>query len=250
MIKDESLVVYRSLVLPYRFRRTVYPRELAVLTRKSSRYVPSSRGENHPVQVMIAGLWLQTVGLTVIASILLPGCGRPQPTASSVEIDDLEIKMPPVAHARADRSDDQAVAQIPGAPIPGTPIEKVPAPPGIPTVKAEIVLRRLANRLRRGAKDGTCGWDQWEEPQVVLFVTGNQHGYIEPCGCTGLENQKGGLARRYTFMKQVEAKGWPIVSIDAGNQVRRTGRQSEVKFQAAATGFTGDEIRCRRFGAG
>ncbi|MBU6172296.1 MAG: hypothetical protein KGQ60_00735, partial [Planctomycetes bacterium] len=32
----------------------------------------------------------------------------------------------------------------------------------------------------------------WKDPWVVFFVTGRQYGYMEPCGCTGLENQKGG----------------------------------------------------------
>ncbi len=81
------------------------------------------------------------------------------------------------------------------------------------------------------------GWETWPTPQLVLFITGNQHGYIEPCGCTGLENQKGGMARRFTLMKQLGERSWPLVSIDAGNQVRRTGRQAEIKFQAAASGL-------------
>ncbi len=234
-LNDRSQLAER--LLPHRFRHIdsaeLFSWGSAVLSRKSCRYVPSSLGENSP-QAPIGRSWIQLLGLAVMALIMTVGCGRPQPSASSVEIDDLEIKMPPVSHARAERSEDQAVAQIPG-----TPIEKVPAPPGIPTVKAEVVPAPPGQAIEGAVqKTEPAGWDKWETPQVVLFVTGNQHGYIEPCGCTGLENQKGGLARRFTFMKQVEAKGWPIVSIDAGNQVRRTGRQSEVKFQAAANGFS------------
>jgi hypothetical protein len=37
----------------------------------------------------------------------------------------------------------------------------------------------------------------WDKPDFAIFYTGNQQGYIEPCGCTGLENQKGGLMRRH-----------------------------------------------------
>jgi len=74
----------------------------------------------------------------------------------------------------------------------------------------------------------------WPKPETVLFITGRQEGYIEPCGCTGLANQKGGLARRHTLLKQLEAKGWPIVSLDLGNQVRRFGKQAEIKFQFTA----------------
>ncbi|MDX1945335.1 MAG: multiheme c-type cytochrome [Pirellulaceae bacterium] len=75
----------------------------------------------------------------------------------------------------------------------------------------------------------------WEQPAVALFLTGQQLGYIEPCGCTGLENQKGGLARRHSLLKQLtEEKGWTVVPLDVGNQVRRFGKQSEIKFQRTA----------------
>jgi hypothetical protein len=77
----------------------------------------------------------------------------------------------------------------------------------------------------------------WPRPQMALVLTGQQMGYIEPCGCTGLANQKGGLARRHTFIKQLAAKGWPLVSLDVGNQVRRFGRQAEIKFQMAVAGL-------------
>ena len=75
----------------------------------------------------------------------------------------------------------------------------------------------------------------WPRPDFVLVLTGQQLGYIEPCGCTGLENQKGGLARRHTLLKQLaEERGWPIVPLDVGGQVRRYGKQSELKFQHTA----------------
>ena len=48
--------------------------------------------------------------------------------------------------------------------------------------------------------DSTVLFDGWTKPSAVLVFTGRQFGYIEPCGCTGLERQKGGLARRYTFL--------------------------------------------------
>ncbi|KLU03781.1 cytochrome c-554 [Rhodopirellula islandica] len=73
-------------------------------------------------------------------------------------------------------------------------------------------------------------YNTWPAPSLTLFVTGQQHGYIEPCGCTGLENQKGGVARRMTFLNQLREKGWEMAPIDAGNLVRRYGRQSEIKF--------------------
>lgn len=93
----------------------------------------------------------------------------------------------------------------------------------------------------------------WRPPQALLLITGELNGYIEPCGCAGKENQKGGLSRRQNLLQAVEAAGWPLVSVDLGNQVRRFGRQAEVKFQSvadglremdyAAVGFGPDDLR-------
>lgn len=71
----------------------------------------------------------------------------------------------------------------------------------------------------------------WPQPEFVLLITGQQMGYLEPCGCTGLTNQKGGLSRRHTLARQLTQRGWPVVAFDVGNQVGRAGRQAEVKFQ-------------------
>ena len=81
--------------------------------------------------------------------------------------------------------------------------------------------------------DDAFKWRTWPEPEAVIVITGQQHGYIEPCGCTGLENQKGGLARRHTLFKQLEEKGWNLVPVDSGNQVRRFGPQPTIKFETA-----------------
>ena len=71
----------------------------------------------------------------------------------------------------------------------------------------------------------------WPAPQFALLITGLQQGYLEPCGCAGLENQKGGLARRHSLIKDLEGRTWPLVTLDAGGLVRRFGRQEEIKYQ-------------------
>ena len=70
----------------------------------------------------------------------------------------------------------------------------------------------------------------WPKPAMTFFITGRQYGYIEPCGCTGLEFQKGGLARRKTLYNDLVGRGWDIIPIDLGNQVRRFGPQAAIKF--------------------
>lgn len=84
----------------------------------------------------------------------------------------------------------------------------------------------------------------WPRPQAVLVLTGRQSGYVEPCGCTGLENQKGGLARRHTFLKSLAERGWAVAPLDVGSQVRRYGGQAELKFQMSV-----DALRSMKYGA-
>jgi hypothetical protein len=71
----------------------------------------------------------------------------------------------------------------------------------------------------------------WPKPDVALIFSGEQDGYLEPCGCAGLENQKGGLRRRFTFIKQLRDKGWNPLPMDLGGQEDRTGVQAERKVQ-------------------
>ena len=92
-------------------------------------------------------------------------------------------------------------------------------------------------------------FDGWQKPTLALFVTGQQMGYIEPCGCTGLANQKGGLSRRAALLKQLrEEKGWEVVPLDVGNQVRRYGQQSVIKFQRTSEALRSMGYRAVGFG--
>jgi hypothetical protein len=96
-------------------------------------------------------------------------------------------------------------------------------------------------------------FDDWPKPDVALVFSGEQNGYLEPCGCAGLENQKGGLKRRFTFLKQLREKGWNVVAMDLGSQEIRTGVQAVrkvdftynalMKMGYAAIGFGPGELR-------
>ena len=70
----------------------------------------------------------------------------------------------------------------------------------------------------------------WPKPKLLLVFTGFINGYVEPCGCAGLEQMKGGLSRRSTFLKELDQKGWPVVPIEAGNLNKGFGRQEEWKY--------------------
>src|SRR6516162_6629423 len=45
-------------------------------------------------------------------------------------------------------------------------------------------------------------FDGWTAPAVALLLTGEQHGYVEPCGCSA--NQLGGYSRRAGLIRQIE----------------------------------------------
>ena len=77
-------------------------------------------------------------------------------------------------------------------------------------------------------------FEGWPKPKAAIVLTGLQAGYIEPCGCSGKENQKGGLSRRDMLLQRLAADKWPVVALDLGEQVRRFGRQQELKYQATA----------------
>lgn len=108
-----------------------------------------------------------------------------------------------------------------------------PSSPAIPT-RGEGVSDELVQTFRD--RNGSL-FEGWPRPQAVVIVTGELDGYIEPCGCTGKENQKGGLSRRRNLLRAVTSAGWPSIRVDLGGQVKRFGRQSEIKFQSIADGL-------------
>jgi hypothetical protein len=71
-------------------------------------------------------------------------------------------------------------------------------------------------------------------PAAVLIVTGEQDGYMEPCGCT--EDQSGGLLRRFDLVERIHAQNWPTSLIDLGSLIKdpagaRGGfEQTKLKF--------------------
>jgi len=69
----------------------------------------------------------------------------------------------------------------------------------------------------------------WGTPAVAIALTGQMHGYLQPCGCS--EPQYGGLARRYRFLQTLKDKGWPLVAVDLGDLAGHSGPQDMLKFE-------------------
>ncbi|MFL5329536.1 MAG: multiheme c-type cytochrome [Gemmataceae bacterium] len=61
-------------------------------------------------------------------------------------------------------------------------------------------------------------WPEGKKPDMVLFLSGEQHSYLKFCGCS--DPQYGGFERRYNFLMKLKEKGWPVVAMDLGDIVK------------------------------
>lgn len=229
-----------------------------------------SVGQRHSLLVA------STIAAAAFSFPFLTGCGKSNPDSppKAIEDADVTVNMPgapasdsidspimppaididePPATELAITPEPMAQTDPPGANEPNEPVAS--SEPADPTPSADspeptslVETESAAGDDEAQSAAGPEDYHDWPAPQLALVLTGNQGGYIEPCGCTGLENQKGGLARRMTFMRQLQDLGWEILPIDAGNQVRRFGRQAAIKFQTTAAGL--EEMGYRAVGFG
>jgi hypothetical protein len=63
--------------------------------------------------------------------------------------------------------------------------------------------------------------EAWGKPDLTLVLTGEQHGYILPCGCS--KPQVGGLERRQNFLRALKSRGWPVAAFDLGDIPQKGG---------------------------
>jgi hypothetical protein len=122
---------------------------------------------------------------------------------------------------------------------------------GVALALLAAALSTAAGRLNRGAGATETGeapridpieangpiFVDWPKPKLAIAFTGELDGYIEPCGCAGLENQLGGLKRRHTLFKQLEDQGWPLVRLDMGGLTKLSGAQTEIKYRYIVEGL-------------
>jgi hypothetical protein len=85
---------------------------------------------------------------------------------------------------------------------------------------------------------GTKLFANWPTPAGALVISGEQFGYLEPCGCT--QGQLGGLKRRYDLLERLrDQQKWPLALLDLGSLIKdpagaRGGfEQSKLKYSVA-----------------
>jgi hypothetical protein len=127
------------------------------------------------------------------------------------------------ANPPADDGADPSVA----ANVPSGPVEET-TPAGEPA--SEQGSAKAKSEPPRPMLQG------WEGVRAALIFTGEQHGYVEPCGCS--LKQLGGLSRRADFFRQLGEREIPVAAFDLGGLVNRpTRKQGKLKLQMALHGL-------------
>lgn len=159
--------------------------------------------------------------------------------------EDLEIEETPETELAQTPPSPEEVAEAEAVPPPfetavadeepaASPIVVAAPTLSSPTLIKPLVALAAFTRTADGPKVAVGSekelFADWPKPKVLLVFTGFMNGYVEPCGCAGMDQMKGGLSRRYTFLQELENKGWPVVPIDAGNLNKGFGRQEELKY--------------------
>jgi hypothetical protein len=202
---------------------------------------------------MLRKMIAATVAFTAMLFFFSLGCQRQDANQSSPP----EVATPtaPTAPAAPQPHVTAAATPAPNPPAPAKKTETAKAPSLVPEPKAPIsAAPSLANAPTAPAGPPASQADDppfknWPRPKAVVVCSGMQMGYIEPCGCSGLENQKGGLSRRANFLKKLAADGWAVEAVDVGGQIERFGKQAELKLQATAEALKKMQYTAIGFGA-
>ena len=87
--------------------------------------------------------------------------------------------------------------------IPGPLLHQLPARQCLQHSRKPLQSRRVS-----------MPWETWPKPQLAFILTGEQHGFFEPCGCTS--SQLGGMSRRANLVQKMTDAGWSVRGLDVG----------------------------------
>ena len=181
---------------------------------------------------------IRSILIGAAAILLFAGCGRTVSAADEPVI----LPVTPIASAAAEKAPPkEAPADAEKMDAETTDAE--------PTDTAQTENEEPYDPIRENG----VYFEGWEKPKVALVLSGLMNGYIEPCGCAGMDRMKGGLSRRLSFLKDLAEKEWPVIPIDAGQIANGFGVQEELKFDMAvnalrlmgyeASGISPNELR-------
>ncbi|MCE5268946.1 MAG: hypothetical protein LLG00_13795 [Planctomycetaceae bacterium] len=199
--------------------------------------------------------WLVFGGMMLVVLAGCPSTGR-QPKEKKKEAAGVSTAAKATPRAKLPVAESQPTLLPPSEPLPkfteevltgpalAAPVQTVAATE--PVQEPAAAKGKPSPKARTGKHSGVpfdpikengpifVGWPA--KPKVALVLTGMEEGYIEPCGCAGLDRMKGGMSRRCTFIEGLRKQGWPLVVLDVGGIARGFGRQAEMKFHTMVEG--------------
>lgn len=154
---------------------------------------------------------------------------------------DTLIILPPKPAEPPAKTGTPETEQVPLLPqkSPGKPADAEPAPAqpvGCPEGYRPS-QRLFGTETFNPVKENGKIYDRWLKPEVTLVFTGRLDGYMEPCGCAGLDRMKGGLSRRATLLDALRRVGWNPVVMDTGGVSSGFSQQARMKYQATVNMF-------------
>ena len=194
------------------------------------RFARGRKGDNR-VRLSLAALAVAAVMAAIFCSVGSGGAPHALAQSDGPTGEPVRGNKKPPAGAAPEASGQQRPSNGAGSPTSGSPTLGTKTGVG-PRAKFDPV-----------AVNGKY-FEGWPKPKLALVITGRQDGYLEPCGCSGLENQKGGFSRRATLFKELSAQGWPLAAVDVGSFVRRFGKQAELQF-----GICADALKLMHYSA-
>ncbi len=171
----------------------------------------------------------EPVSTDKIAEVVIEASVVSEPAVTE-EVAETRVEEPAEETPNPEVPTPQEIAEAEAVPPPFEPKAAVTSPTLIKPLVALAAFTQVSDGPKVAVGSEKELFAGWPKPKVLLVFTGFMNGYVEPCGCAGMDQMKGGLSRRYTFLREMEQKGWPVVPIDAGNLNKGFGRQEELKY--------------------
>ena len=91
-----------------------------------------------------------------------------------------------------------------------------------------LVLSSQNNDRLYGDETGKS-LSETSDPDIHIIFTGEESGYLEPCGCS--EKELGGLSKRHSLITRLRKKDENWILLSLGDLPGEVGRQDEIKME-------------------
>ena len=133
-----------------------------------------------------------------------------------------QLESSPQQQAAADSPESAADTQ--------EPVSQAPQQKSAPTASNQTKSKpESSHKKTTSAHPPKPLFKDWPAPKLAIVLTGERHGYLEPCGCT--QNQTGGVSLLANLFKKIAERHWPVTAFDLGGLVKRNRRQSQIKYE-------------------